>query len=76
MLWTILISVAIANDPEPQVVYKQKTEIDFEGFEIEGELFKPEGALISERQAAPFNPLIQLRTNFQQEMSQSVQEVK
>ena len=76
MLWTILISVAFANDPEPQVIYKQKTEIDFEGFEIEGELFKPEGALISERQAAPFNPLIQLRTNFQQEMSQSVQEVK
>ena len=76
MLWTILISVAIANDPEPQVVYKQKTEIDFEGFEIEGELFKPEGALISERQTAPFNPLIQLRTNFQQEISQSVHEIK
>ena len=76
MLWTILISVAFATEPVPQVVYRQKTEIDFEGFEIEGELFKPEGALISERQAAPFNPLIQLRTNFQQEMSQSVQEVK
>lgn len=76
MLWTILISVAAANDPEPQVIYKQKTEIDFEGFEIEGELFKPEGALITERQTTSFNPLIQLRMSFQEEITQSVKEVK
>ena len=76
MLWIILFSFAHANEPEPQIVYKAKTEIDFEGFEIEGELLKPHGAVISERKEAAFNPLIQLRTDFQPEMSQSVNDIK
>ena len=76
MLW-LLISLAYANDEEEtKVVYKQQTEIDFEGLEIEGQLLKPHGAIVQERKGAAFNPLIQLRTNFQVEMSQSVSEIK
>ena len=76
MLW-LIIALAFADDEEKtKVVYKQKTEIDFEGLEIEGELFKPHGAVIQERKGAAFNPLIQLRTNFQVEMSQSVADIK
>lgn len=76
MLW-LLIALAFANDEkETKVVYKQKTEIDFEGLEIEGQLLKPHGAVIQERKGAAFNPLIQLRTNFQVEMSQSVSDIK
>ena len=76
MLW-LLIALAFANDEkETKVVYKQKTEIDFEGLEIEGQLLKPHGAVIQDRKGAAFNPLIQLRTNFQVEMSQSVSDIK
>ena len=76
MLW-LLIALAYAEDEqETKVVYKQQTEIDFEGLEIEGQMLKPHGAVIQERKGAAFNPLIQLRTNFQVEMSQSVADIK
>lgn len=70
---------ASASDDEEddrKVVYKQKTEIDFEGLEVEGILQKPQSALILERKKASFNPLIKLRTNFNEEISQSTDEVK
>lgn len=77
MLWLLFISLAQGQDePNPQVVYKQRTEIDFEGLEIEGELLKPHGAIVQERKGAAFNPLIQLRTDFSQEIKMSVSEIK
>jgi len=74
----LLSSLAYADDPkeEPKVVYKQRTEIDFEGVEIEGELVKPQGSLVLDRRHAKFNPMIKLRTDFDDEMDKSVQEVK
>ena len=74
----LLLSLAYADDPkeEPKVVYKQRTEIDFEGVEIEGELVKPQGSLVLGRRHAKFNPMIKLRTDFDDEMDKSVQEVK
>ena len=56
--------------------YKAKTEIDFEGVEVAGELVKPQGALLLDRKKGSFNPLIKLRANFNEEMAQSVNEVK
>ena len=61
---------------EPKVVYKERTEIDFEGVEVQGELVKPQGSLLLERKHAKFNPMIKLRTDFDDEMEQSVNEVK
>ena len=58
------------------VVYRQKTEIDFEDLEIEGILQKPQSALVLERKKASFNPLVKLRTDWNEEISQSVDEVK
>tara|TARA_B100000131_G_C17941567_1_gene542544 strand:- start:398 stop:637 length:240 start_codon:yes stop_codon:yes gene_type:complete len=74
----LLIGIAMADEPqpEPKIVYKKTTEIDFEGIELEGELVKPQGALLLERKTASFNPLIQLRRNFDVEMSESVNEIK
>ena len=66
----------IVHAQEAEVIYKAKTEIDFEGVEVEGVLVKPDGALIKERESAHFNPLIKLRTDFNIEMRQSVNEVK
>ena len=78
MIWLILSALAFAEPPEEdrKVVYKKKTEIDFEGIELEGELIKPQGSLLIERQAAAFNPLIKLRTDFNHDMSLSVEEMK
>ena len=59
-----------------RVVNKSKTEIDFEDLEIEGILQKPQSALVLERKKANFNPLIKLRTDWNDAMEQSVDEVK
>ena len=78
-LLSLLSSNAFADEPkqeEPQIVYKQKTEIDFEGLEIDGELVKPQGSLLLERRGAKFNPMIKLRIDFDDEMEKSVQEIK
>ena len=64
------------DEGEPKVVYKERTEIDFEGVEVAGELVKPQGALLLDRKRANFNPLIKLRTDFDDEMEKSVDEVK
>lgn len=72
-------SVAFAQDEEGEgrkVTYKQKTEIDFEGLDVTGELVKPQSALVLDRKKASFNPLIKLREDFNAEMESSVDEVK
>ena len=74
----LLSGVAFANysEEEPKVVYKERTEIDFEGVEVQGELVKPQGSLLLERKHAKFNPMIKLRTDFDDFMDDSVDEVK
>jgi len=75
----LILGISFADDSskeEPKVIYKAKTEIDFEGVEIAGELVKPQGQLILDRQRAQFNPLIKLRTDFDDEMDKSVDEIK
>ena len=77
MLNLILFSSFLyAEETEQQVVYKQRTEIDFESVDVEGMLVKPEGQLITEREVATFNPMIKLRMNFNEEISQSVNSIK
>jgi len=75
----LLINDAHADDEtaaEPKVVYKSKTEIDFEAIDVEGQLIKPNAAVVTERRAAKFHPLIKLRTDFDKEMDDSVNEIK
>ena len=72
----IIMSTAIAEKPEEKIVYREKTEIDFEALDIEGELVKPQGALLLERNKAAFNPLIKLRKDFNLEMSDSVKTIQ
>jgi hypothetical protein len=76
MILLLITSLSFGQDTEPQVVYKKKTEIDFEGLEIDGDIIKPDGALIRERAGAKFNPLIGLRTDFSHEMRASINEIK
>ena len=78
----LLIGLAHAGDDVERdadgnkVVYKQKTEIDFEDLEIEGVLQKPQSALVLERKKASFNPLVKLRTDWNDAVDESVDEVK
>lgn len=75
----LTLGISYADDSkteEPKVIYKAKTEIDFEGVEIEGDLIKPQGHLILDRQRAKFNPLIKLRVDFDDEMDKTVNEIK
>lgn len=74
----LLSNMAYADDKteEPKVVYKQKTEIDFEGVEVDGTLVKPQGSLLLERKHAKFNPMIKLRTDFDDLIDKSVDEIK
>lgn len=64
------------DENDRNVVYRQTTEIDFEDLEIEGALQKPQSALVLERKKASFNPLVKLRTDWNDEMSQSADEIK
>ena len=68
---------AIASDDEDtKVVYRKETTIDFEDLEIEGTLIKPQSALVLERKKASFNPLIKLRTDWNDEIEKNLDEVK
>ena len=67
---------ALAQEEERKIQYKSRTEIDFEGVDVQGELVKPEGALLLDRKKGNFNPLIKLRLDFNDEMDQSVNQVK
>lgn len=73
-----LSGAAFAQDEDEgrKVSYKQKTEIDFEGLDVTGELVKPQSALVLDRKKASFNPLIKLREDFNSEMESSIDEVK
>ena len=64
------------SEESEKVVYKSTTEIDFEGLDIDAEIVKPQGSLVLERRRAAFNPLIQLRINWNEEIAQSTDDVK
>ena len=81
VLFLMFSTTAMADDTEEptqerRVVYKQRTEIDFEGIEVEGTLVRPQGALILDRTAGSFNPLIRLRMDFEPELNNSVNLIK
>ena len=80
-LFLMFSATAMAEDPvspdeDRKVVYKQRTEIDFEGVEVEGSLVRPQGSLILDRKKGSFNPLIRLREDFEPELNNSVNLIK
>ena len=75
MFLLILIGLSFAED-NSEIQYQKRTEIDFEAIDIDGELVRPQGSLIIDRSVATFNPLIELRTDWNLEMNQSVNNIK
>ena len=74
MFLYLLVGILFAQDKK--IEYQKRTEIDFEALDIEGEMVKPQGSLLIERQKTKFNPLIELRTDWNHEMNNSVREIK
>lgn len=75
MIFYFLVGLAFAQE-DRAIEYQKRTEIDFDAIDITGEMVKPEGSLIVERSTAKFNPLIELRLDWNHEMASSVKEIK
>ena len=75
MIFAISFS-ASALGQEPKIQYKKKTEIDFEDVKVEGTLKRPHGSYILDKRGSSFNPLIKLKENWDQEMIDSVNQVR
>ena len=69
MIFYFLVGLAMAQEDDRTIEYQKRTEIDFEALDIEGEMVKPQGSLLMERQKTKFNPLIELRTDWNHEMA-------
>ena len=78
LMFLVMAGMAHADEPkeEPKVIYKERTEIDFEGVEVDGELVRPQGALLLDRKRAQFNSMIKLRTDFDDLMEDTIKEIK
>lgn len=66
----------LVADPEnPNVVYKKKTEYDFDDDLVEGSFVKPEGDYLSSRRGGRHTSLIRIRENFVPEMLKSAEDI-
>lgn len=78
------VSVASAQDGDdevivdpdnPGIVYKKKTEFDFEDDVVEGSFVRPEGDYIDSRRGGRYSSLIRIRENFVPEMLKSAEDI-
>ena len=69
-----LLFLAFAE--RPKVIYKEKTEIDFEGLNIEGKTKKPIITNVSGTDRVTFNSLITPRQDFINEMEESLCDIE
>jgi hypothetical protein len=79
LMGSLLCTPSFAQDRDAQgreIRYNSRTEIDFDGVDVQGELVKPAGQLLLDRRKANFNPLIRLREHFNDEMKRSVDQIK
>jgi hypothetical protein len=72
------LSVAFAQSPETTqpTEYAKETLIDFIGMEVEGQVVKPQMSFITSFEPAREGSLLTLRTSFNMEMSQSIDNIK
>jgi hypothetical protein len=63
---------ATAGKKAPRTVYPEKTELDFEGAKIDGEMRNPGEFYFQHRQEPKFDSLVKRRLNFHREMLRDV----
>ena len=84
LLAALFATASFAEDPKGQdqkgakvvqeadkVVVRKRTVIDFNDVTVEGELTKPEGSYLMNRNKTRFQSLIRLRDNFNPELQKS-----
>ena len=80
-VWMIFGWMALASDPQgasgrestsQKAVYARKTELDFEGAQIEGELHNPGEFYFQHKPDDKFDSLVKRRKNFHREMMRDV----
>ena len=70
LIYTSIFSNALAQTSDSDSL--NVTTVDFERVELKGELKRPEGSHIKENSRIIFNPLVQLRMSFSEEMQNSI----
>ena len=65
-------SALLAADKSPRVIYPKKTELDFEGAAIEGEIRNPGELYFQRRPEEKFDSLVKPRKNFHPEMVRDI----
>lgn len=65
----------VADPSDPSVIYKKKTEYDFDDDLVEGSFVKPEGDFLSSRRGGRHSSLIRIRENFVPEMLKSAEDI-
>ena len=63
-------SVKVIQEPD-KVIVRKRTVVDFGDVTVEGELVKPEGSYLLHRNKTRFQPLIELRNDFDAELRRS-----
>ena len=63
-------SPRVVQEPD-KVIVRKRTVIDFSDVTVEGELTKPEGSYLLNRNKTRFQSLIRLRDNFNPELQKS-----
>jgi len=61
-------SAHAAEDKKPRIVYPKRTELDFDGARIEGEMRNPGEFYFQHRPEEKFDSLVKRRKNFHREM--------
>lgn len=64
------------EESDRKVVYKQKTEIDFESLDVEATIQRPQSSLILERKKSAFNPLVKIRSDWDDLIQEEIGEAK
>lgn len=65
-------SAVYAAEKSPRVIYPKKTELDFEGAAIEGEIRNPGELYFQRRPEEKFDSLVKPRKNFHPEMVRDI----
>jgi hypothetical protein len=75
----VLLAVASPALAEEKIIYepdktivRKKTVVDFTDVAVEGELTKPEGSYVLDRNKTRFQSLVKIRDNFVPELQKSI----
>jgi len=69
------VNAAYAQEADDNTTYKSKTVYDFEDDNVEGDLQRPDGELVSSINTAQHESLIEIRKDFIPEMLKSLEDI-